>query len=162
MECLAIYDSFSAPMAGCTDLPRHIAEKASHPSDLKRNQGEIVIGRVTEIFWIGAILYSIFLPFHTGTFLVLYRTGCLRYRLDNTFFGYGDGYPHSGRQAVYRRHLSIFTAPYVFFHDINLFRGQYRNRLLGVLSYHSDHLFPAIVPDDAGRNLLQFKIRPGL
>jgi len=48
-------------------LPKHIAEKAGHPADFKQDLKGKVLGRITETFWIGAILYSIFLPFDIGT-----------------------------------------------------------------------------------------------
>jgi protein-S-isoprenylcysteine O-methyltransferase Ste14 len=47
-------------------LPRHIAERTSHPADFKQDRRGKVMGRVTEIFWIGATLYSIFLPLDIG------------------------------------------------------------------------------------------------
>ena len=48
-------------------VPRPFAERTSHPADLEQDRKGKVIGRVTEIFWIGATLYSIFLPLRTGT-----------------------------------------------------------------------------------------------
>ena len=48
-------------------LPRRIAERTSHPADLKQSRKDKIIGAATQIFWIGAILYSVFLPFKTGT-----------------------------------------------------------------------------------------------
>lgn len=48
-------------------IPKHIAERTGHPADLKQNPKEKLMGRLTEIFWIGAILYSVFLPLNTGT-----------------------------------------------------------------------------------------------
>ena len=48
-------------------VPKHIAERTSHPADFKQDRRGKVMGRVTEIFWIGATLYSIFLPLNTGT-----------------------------------------------------------------------------------------------
>lgn len=48
-------------------VPKHISERTGHPSEIKRNRKDNIIGWLTEIVWIGAILYSIFLPFHTGT-----------------------------------------------------------------------------------------------
>ena len=47
-------------------LPKHVVSKTSHPSDLKQDRTGKVMGRVTEAFWIGATLYSIFLPLHVG------------------------------------------------------------------------------------------------
>lgn len=48
-------------------LPKHIAEKTSHPADFKQGQRSKVMGRMTGIVWIVATLYSIFLPLHIGT-----------------------------------------------------------------------------------------------
>ena len=48
-------------------VPKHIAERTSHPADLKQDRKGKVMGRVTETFWIGATLYSIFLPLDIGT-----------------------------------------------------------------------------------------------
>jgi len=48
-------------------VPKHIAERTSHPADFKQDRRGKVMGRVTETFWIGATLYSIFLPLDIGT-----------------------------------------------------------------------------------------------
>jgi protein-S-isoprenylcysteine O-methyltransferase Ste14 len=48
-------------------VPKHIIEKTSHPADFKQDRRAKVMGRVNETFWIGAPLYSIFLPLGIGT-----------------------------------------------------------------------------------------------
>lgn len=48
-------------------FPSHIVEKTGHPIDLIQDRRGIIMNRLTEIFWIGATLYSIFLPLRTGT-----------------------------------------------------------------------------------------------
>lgn len=48
-------------------VPKYIAERTSHPADFKQDRRGKVMGRVTESFWIGATLYSIFLPLDIGT-----------------------------------------------------------------------------------------------
>ena len=48
-------------------VPRRIANKISHPSDINLNRKDKIAGSITQIVWIGAILYSVFLPFKTGT-----------------------------------------------------------------------------------------------
>lgn len=47
-------------------VPKHIAERASHPRELKRTGSERILGNLTEGLWIVAILYSIFLPLDIG------------------------------------------------------------------------------------------------
>lgn len=48
-------------------VPGHTAKRTGHPAALKQNRKERMTGRITETFWIGAVLYSLFLPFNTGT-----------------------------------------------------------------------------------------------
>jgi len=48
-------------------IPRHIAEKTGHPAGLKQDRKGKTIGSLTNIVWIIATLYSIFLPLQTGT-----------------------------------------------------------------------------------------------
>ena len=48
-------------------VPKHIAERTSHPADFEQDRRGKVMGRVNTIFWVGATLYSIFLPFDIGT-----------------------------------------------------------------------------------------------
>ncbi len=43
------------------------AERTSHPSDIKLDRRDKIAGLLTQSLWIGAILYSVFLPFKTGT-----------------------------------------------------------------------------------------------
>lgn len=48
-------------------IPRPIVERTGHPADLRMDRKGKVMGRLAGIFWIGATLYSIFLPLRTGT-----------------------------------------------------------------------------------------------
>jgi protein-S-isoprenylcysteine O-methyltransferase Ste14 len=48
-------------------IPKNVAERTGHPAELKLSRAAKISGSVTQIFWIGATLYSIFLPFQTGT-----------------------------------------------------------------------------------------------
>jgi protein-S-isoprenylcysteine O-methyltransferase Ste14 len=48
-------------------LPKHIAERTGHADEIIRNRKDRVLATLTQVFWIGATLYSIFLPFRTGT-----------------------------------------------------------------------------------------------
>ncbi len=47
--------------------PGNIAKRTAHPSDIKPERKGKIAGAITQIFWMGAILYSVFLPFKTGT-----------------------------------------------------------------------------------------------
>jgi protein-S-isoprenylcysteine O-methyltransferase Ste14 len=44
-----------------------IADRTSHPADIKPDRKDKIAGTLTQSLWIGAILYSVFLPFKTGT-----------------------------------------------------------------------------------------------
>jgi protein-S-isoprenylcysteine O-methyltransferase Ste14 len=48
-------------------IPKQIADRTGHPRELKLTRKGEIMARVTEIFWIGAMLYSIFLPLRIGT-----------------------------------------------------------------------------------------------
>lgn len=48
-------------------IPRHIVERTGHPIDLIQDRRGKIMSKLTEILWIGATLYSIFLPLRTGT-----------------------------------------------------------------------------------------------
>jgi protein-S-isoprenylcysteine O-methyltransferase Ste14 len=48
-------------------LPRYIGERVSHPSTIPSGTYEKFLAKMTEIFWIGASIYSVFLPFATET-----------------------------------------------------------------------------------------------
>jgi len=48
-------------------MPRNTAKRTSQPADFKQDPKGKLTGRITEILWIGATLYSIFLPLHMGT-----------------------------------------------------------------------------------------------
>jgi protein-S-isoprenylcysteine O-methyltransferase Ste14 len=48
-------------------VPRHIVERTGHPAELQRSGTGKTMARLTEIVWIGASLYSIFLPLAAGT-----------------------------------------------------------------------------------------------
>ncbi|MBN1176600.1 MAG: isoprenylcysteine carboxylmethyltransferase family protein [Dehalococcoidales bacterium] len=47
-------------------VPKHIAERTSHAPEIIRNRRDRIMSFLTQGFWIGATLYSIFLPLHTG------------------------------------------------------------------------------------------------
>lgn len=47
-------------------LPKQIGDRTSHPAEFKNDLSGQVSVRVTEIFWVGATLYSIFLPLAVG------------------------------------------------------------------------------------------------
>ena len=48
-------------------VPKHVAERTGHPEDMKASRRDKIMGWLTQIFWVGASLYSIFVPFYTGT-----------------------------------------------------------------------------------------------
>jgi protein-S-isoprenylcysteine O-methyltransferase Ste14 len=48
-------------------LPKHIAERTSRAPEIIRTRQDLVMAFLTQGFWIGATLYSIFVPFQTGT-----------------------------------------------------------------------------------------------
>jgi protein-S-isoprenylcysteine O-methyltransferase Ste14 len=48
-------------------LPRRIDARTGHPADLRQGPGAKIMGWLTQLFWIGATLYSIFLPLRPGT-----------------------------------------------------------------------------------------------
>ncbi|MDD4923757.1 MAG: isoprenylcysteine carboxylmethyltransferase family protein [Dehalococcoidales bacterium] len=48
-------------------FPGRIAKRTSHPSDVKPDRNGKITGLITQVFWMGAILYSVFLPFKTAT-----------------------------------------------------------------------------------------------
>lgn len=48
-------------------VPKHIADRTKSPPELIQTQKGKIMGRATEILWIGATLYSIFLPLGVGT-----------------------------------------------------------------------------------------------
>lgn len=48
-------------------VPKHIAERTSHAPEIVRSGQEKIMSFLTQGFWIAATLYSIFLPFRTGT-----------------------------------------------------------------------------------------------
>jgi protein-S-isoprenylcysteine O-methyltransferase Ste14 len=47
--------------------PRHIAEKTSHAPEIIQDRQDRIMAFLTQGFWIGATLYSIFVPFQIGT-----------------------------------------------------------------------------------------------
>jgi len=47
--------------------PKHIAQRTSDPSDLLPTRKGKIFGWLNGIFWIGATMYSIFLPLQIGT-----------------------------------------------------------------------------------------------
>jgi len=48
-------------------LPGHIAARTGDPADLRQGRGAKIMSGLTQFFWIGATLYSIFLPLRPGT-----------------------------------------------------------------------------------------------
>jgi protein-S-isoprenylcysteine O-methyltransferase Ste14 len=48
-------------------VPRHIAERTSHAAEIIRTRQDRVMAFLIQGFWIGATLYSIFVPFQVGT-----------------------------------------------------------------------------------------------
>jgi protein-S-isoprenylcysteine O-methyltransferase Ste14 len=48
-------------------LPRRIAERTGHVSEIIRTPQDRVMSFLTQVVWIGATLYSIFIPLHMGT-----------------------------------------------------------------------------------------------
>lgn len=48
-------------------VPKHIVEKTGHPDGLKQDRKGKMMGRANETCWIGASLYSVFLPLNIGT-----------------------------------------------------------------------------------------------
>jgi len=48
-------------------VPRPIVERTGHPVDLSQDRRGKLLDKITEIFWIGATLYSVFLPLRAGT-----------------------------------------------------------------------------------------------
>ncbi len=48
-------------------LPGHIVEKTGDPADLRQSRAAKIAALSSAIFWIGATLYSIFLPLRAGT-----------------------------------------------------------------------------------------------
>jgi protein-S-isoprenylcysteine O-methyltransferase Ste14 len=48
-------------------VPKHIAERTSHAPEIVWTWQDKIMAFLTQGFWIGATLYSIFVPFQTGT-----------------------------------------------------------------------------------------------
>ncbi len=48
-------------------VPKHIAERTSHAPEIIQTRQDRIMAFLTQGFWIGATLYSIFLPFQIGT-----------------------------------------------------------------------------------------------
>ena len=48
-------------------LPARIAARTGHPAELRLSRGARIMSGLTQFFWIGATLYSIFLPLRPGT-----------------------------------------------------------------------------------------------
>jgi protein-S-isoprenylcysteine O-methyltransferase Ste14 len=58
---------FPLQMLAVMLLPKRIGERVSHPSGEKKPTRDRILDKLTEILWIGATLYSIVIPFITGT-----------------------------------------------------------------------------------------------
>ncbi|MDD5288278.1 MAG: isoprenylcysteine carboxylmethyltransferase family protein [Dehalococcoidales bacterium] len=48
-------------------VPKNIAERTSHAPEIIQSRQERIMAFLTQGFWIGATLYSIFVPFRVGT-----------------------------------------------------------------------------------------------
>jgi len=48
-------------------VPKHIAERTSHAPEILQTRQDTIMAFLTQGLWIGATLYSIFLPFQVGT-----------------------------------------------------------------------------------------------
>ena len=48
-------------------IPKKIAERTSHAPEIIRTRQDRIMAFLTQGFWIGATLYSIFVPFQVGT-----------------------------------------------------------------------------------------------
>jgi protein-S-isoprenylcysteine O-methyltransferase Ste14 len=48
-------------------IPKHIAERTSHAPEIFHSRQDKIMAFFTQGLWIGATLYSIFVPFQTGT-----------------------------------------------------------------------------------------------
>jgi len=48
-------------------LPKDVAARTGHPADLKQDVKERAMGLAAQAVWIGATLYSVFLPLRVGT-----------------------------------------------------------------------------------------------
>jgi len=48
-------------------VPRHIAERTSHAPEIIQSRQDTIMAWLTQGLWVGATLYSIFVPFQTGT-----------------------------------------------------------------------------------------------
>ena len=63
-------------------LPKRIVERTSHAPEINRTRQDKIMAFLTQGFWIGATLYSIFLPFQSGTImfwigLIFFLTGLI-------------------------------------------------------------------------------------
>jgi protein-S-isoprenylcysteine O-methyltransferase Ste14 len=47
-------------------LPQHIAERTNHAPEIIQTRQDKIMAWLTQGFWVGATLYSIFLPFNMG------------------------------------------------------------------------------------------------
>jgi protein-S-isoprenylcysteine O-methyltransferase Ste14 len=47
--------------------PRRLVERTGHPAELRQGSRARIMNGLTQLFWIGATLYSIFLPLRIGT-----------------------------------------------------------------------------------------------
>lgn len=48
-------------------VPKHFAERTSHPPEIIQTRRDTIMAFLTQGFWIGATLYSVFLPLQVGT-----------------------------------------------------------------------------------------------
>jgi len=47
-------------------VPKHIAERTSHAPEILQSRQDTIMAFLTQGFWVGATLYSIFVPFQVG------------------------------------------------------------------------------------------------
>jgi protein-S-isoprenylcysteine O-methyltransferase Ste14 len=48
-------------------LPKHIAERTGHAPEIIRSRGDRILSFMTQGVWVGATLYSVFVPLRVGT-----------------------------------------------------------------------------------------------
>jgi protein-S-isoprenylcysteine O-methyltransferase Ste14 len=48
-------------------IPKQIGERTSHAPEIIRSRQDLIMAWLTQGFWVGATLYSIFVPFQVGT-----------------------------------------------------------------------------------------------
>jgi protein-S-isoprenylcysteine O-methyltransferase Ste14 len=101
-------------------VPKHIAERTSHAPEIIRSRQDKVMAFLTQGFWIGATLYSIFVPFQTGTAwiwvgLALFIAGLTALVLATlTVYGTPTDKPFTSGVYRYSRHPMYFSMILVY------------------------------------------------